>query len=184
MPDQSTTGAGGLMARFKSTGLWWLWLALLAVVLDQASKLWILANIDLYERIPVLPVFNITYVRNYGAAFSFLADAGGWQRYFLTAIAVVISVLLVWWMNQIRRENRMLGSAYALVLGGAIGNLYDRMAYGYVVDFIHVYYQDWHFPAFNIADSAITLGAVLLIADALFNSDSDKQEQDQSEKTP
>lgn len=148
------------------SGLWWLWLTALAVILDQTTKILILNTVELSERIPVLSVFNITHMHNYGAAFSFLSDAGGWQRWALTAVALVVSLLLLYWMKNTPKNNKLLGMSYSLILGGAIGNLYDRIAYGYVEDFLHFYYQNYHFPAFNIADSAITLGAFLLIIEA------------------
>mgnify|MGYP001961822567 FL=1 len=128
------------------------------------------------ESIDILPFFNFTYVHNYGAAFSFLSDSGGWQRWFFSIIAVTISVLLVWWLKRLPATNKVLCSAYALVLAGAIGNLYDRIAYGYVIDFLHVYYENWHFPVFNIADCAICIGAALLLFDA-FTGESPKEQQ-------
>ncbi len=128
------------------------------------------------ESIDILPFFNFTYVHNYGAAFSFLSDSGGWQRWFFSLIAVSISVLLVWWLKRLPASNKVLCSAYALVLAGAIGNLYDRIAYGYVIDFLHVYYEKWHFPVFNIADCAICIGAALLLFDA-FTGESPKEQQ-------
>ena len=127
------------------------------------------------ESIDILPFFNFTYVHNYGAAFSFLSDSGGWQRWFFSLIAVSISVLLVWWLKRLPASNKVLCSAYALVLAGAIGNLYDRIAYGYVIDFLHVYYENWHFPVFNIADCAICIGAALLLFDA-FTGESPKEQ--------
>ena len=144
-------------------------------MLDWGTKTWVVSAMSLRESIDVLPFFNITYVHNYGAAFSFLSDAGGWQRWFLSAIAVTISVLLVWWLKRLPATNKLLGSAYALVLAGALGNLYDRLHYGYVIDFIHVYYQDWHYPAFNIADCAICIGAALLLFDAFKSSSKEEQ---------
>ena len=128
------------------------------------------------ESIDILPFFNFTYVHNYGAAFSFLSDSGGWQRWFFSLIAVSISVLLVWWLKRLPASNKVLCSAYALVLAGAIGNLYDRIAYGYVIDFLHVYYENWHFPVFNIADCAICIGAALLLFDA-FTGESPKEQR-------
>ncbi len=128
------------------------------------------------ESIDILPFFNFTYVHNYGAAFSFLSDSGGWQRWFFSLIAVSISVLLVWWLKRLPATNKVLCSAYALVLAGAIGNLYDRIAYGYVIDFLHVYYENWHFPVFNIADCAICIGAALLLFDA-FTGESPKEQK-------
>ncbi|HEX6592470.1 MAG TPA: signal peptidase II [Moraxellaceae bacterium] len=160
--------------------LQWLWLALLVIVLDQASKAFVVSHMVLGESIPVLPVFNWTLAHNYGAAFSFLHDAGGWQRWFFGGIAVVVSVGIVWWLTRLPAQGaRFLACALVLVLGGAIGNLYDRMLLGYVVDFIHVHYGTWHFPAFNIADSAITVGAIMLVIDSLFF---EKQRELQQEK--
>ena len=150
-------------------GLWFLVLSLVVIVLDQATKLWILANVPLYYDINILPIFDITYVRNFGAAFSFLSDAGGWQRWFFTGIAAVISILLTYWMYKTEwKEQRQLWS-FGLILGGAIGNVIDRMSYGYVVDFLHFYYQGWHFPAFNVADIAISCGAALLLLDGFID---------------
>ena len=119
----------------------------------------------------LLPFFNLTYVRNYGAAFSFLSDAGGWQRWFFTIIAVVISCVLAVWLARNSKTQLKLNLALSLVLAGAIGNLIDRSIYGYVIDFLHLYYQNWHYPAFNIADSAICIGAALLIWDSFSNDE-------------
>lgn len=161
-------------------GLWFLILSLVVVVLDQATKLWILENVPLYYDINILPIFDITYVRNFGAAFSFLSEAGGWQRWFFTGIAVVISGLLTYWMYKTDwREQRQLWS-FGLIMGGAIGNVIDRFAYGYVVDFLHFYYQNWHFPAFNVADMAISCGAALLILDGLFDMKKQKMSADEA----
>jgi len=167
---------------FKNTGLKYLSLALLFVVLDQATKIWILNTLELYQDINVLPIFDITHVHNYGAAFSFLSDAGGWQRYFFTIIAVVVSVLLTLWMYQTPLKQKMLLTSYALILGGAIGNVMDRINYGYVVDFIHFYYQGWSFPAFNVADIAISCGAFLLILDAIFEHKNQSKTEQADEK--
>ncbi len=129
---------------------------------------------NLRDSIDILPFFNLTYVHNYGAAFSFLSDESGWQRWFLSIIAITISGLLIWWLKRLPASNKILCGAYSLVLAGAIGNLYDRMYYGYVIDFLHFYYESWHFPAFNIADSAICVGAALLLFDA-FTGESPKE---------
>ncbi|GAB6142110.1 signal peptidase II [Methylosoma difficile] len=145
----------------------WLWLSLLAVVLDQASKLAIDASMTLYQSIPLLPSFNLTYVHNTGAAFSFLSEAGGWQRWFFSGLALVISVMIAVWLTRLQKHETLLAAALSLVLGGAIGNLIDRLAYGYVIDFLDVYVGSWHWPAFNIADSAITLGVALMLLDSL-----------------
>ena len=117
---------------------------------------------------PVLPFLNWTLLHNYGAAFSFLSDAGGWQRYFFTGLAGVVSIIFLFWLMRMPKKMMVLPAAIALILGGAVGNLIDRVSLGYVVDFIHFYYNNSHFPAFNIADSAITLGTILLLIDTFF----------------
>jgi signal peptidase II len=144
----------------------WLSLSVLTIILDQCSKLAVDGLMQLYESIPVMPYVNLTYVHNTGAAFSFLSDAGGWQRWFFAGLAALISVTITVWMAKLKQHETLLAVALALVLGGAVGNLIDRLAYGYVIDFIDVYYQTWHWPAFNIADSAITIGVVLMIAES------------------
>jgi signal peptidase II len=143
----------------------WLSLAALIIVVDQASKLWISGNFIYGESLRVMNFFNLVLVHNTGAAFSFLSDAGGWQRWIFSAIAIVAAVWIVRLLRQHAHET-LFCLALALVLGGALGNLIDRVAYGYVVDFIDIYYDDWHFPAFNVADSAISVGAALLILDS------------------
>lgn len=149
----------------KSGWKWW-WLMALLLVADQLTKQLVISNMALHESIELLPFFNLTYVRNYGAAFSFLSDAGGWQRWFFTVIAVVVSIVIAVWLSRVKADQLKLSLALSLVLAGAIGNLIDRSIYGYVIDFFHLYYQNWHYPAFNIADSAICIGAALLIWDS------------------
>ena len=150
------------------SALVWLWLSLLVVVLDQVTKLWIASNLQYNMPIAVLPSFiDLRLLHNEGAAWSFLATAGGWQRWFLTGLAIVVSIILVIWLSRLKQRDYLLAVALALVLGGAVGNVIDRMIYGYVIDFIDVYYNTWHWPAFNLADSAISLGAIILIIDAL-----------------
>ncbi len=151
----------------ESSALIWLWLSLLVVVLDQITKIWISASLELYQSIPVMPSFNLTLLHNKGAAWSILANAGGWQRWFLAGLAIIVTGIIIAWLNRIKRQEYWLASALALVIGGAVGNVTDRIIYGYVVDFIDIYYQTWHWPAFNIADSAISIGVVLLLIDAL-----------------
>ncbi|TXH94688.1 MAG: lipoprotein signal peptidase [Rheinheimera sp.] len=158
------------MRLLNDTGWRFWWIALLVLVADQLSKIWVLQNFTLGESIQLLPVFNFTYARNYGAAFSFLGDAGGWQRWLFTAIAIVVTCVLSVWLSRLQRSQLKLSLALVLIIAGAIGNLIDRSLYGYVVDFLHVYYQQWHYPVFNIADCAITIGAGLLIWDS-FTSD-------------
>lgn len=151
---------------FAQRGIgFWLLLALAVVTVDQATKLAIVQTYQLGQGTPYTSFFNLVRVHNEGAAFSFLANAGGWQRYFFTAVAVVASGLMLWML----RDNLKVGGtpwlslALALVLGGAVGNAIDRVAYGYVVDFLDFHFAGIHFPAFNVADSAISVGAVLLI---------------------
>ena len=134
--------------------------------MDQVSKLVVSGSMQLYQSIKIMPYFNLTYVHNTGAAFSFLSDAGGWQRWFFAGLAVIISTVMVVWLAKLKQHETLLAVALSLVLGGAIGNLIDRLAYGYVIDFLDVYYQSWHWPAFNIADSAITLGVVLMLLES------------------
>jgi signal peptidase II len=143
--------------------LWpFLLLALLVLVLDQLSKWWALSVFQPYEVVPVLPVFNLTLVFNEGAAFSFLSDAGGWQRWFFVGLSSIISLGLLVWLMRLRPGEKFVGVSLAMILGGALGNLLDRLRLGKVVDFLDFYWQNWHWPAFNLADSAITIGVVLM----------------------
>lgn len=151
----------------------WMVVALLVVLADQATKWAIIEWVRLYDRVPINDFINLTHQRNTGAAFSFLADAGGWQRWFFVALSTVVSCVIAVWIWRIRFEGpAILAAGLALVLGGAIGNLIDRIRFGYVTDFIQVYLGEaiGYFPSFNVADSAITAGAALLIVDALFFS--------------
>ena len=149
----------------------WMTVAVLVVIADQVSKWAIIQWIPLYGKAPLYEFINLTHQRNYGAAFSFLADAGGWQRWFFVALASAVSAFIGVWIWRIRHEGPMiLAAGLALVLGGAVGNLVDRIRLGYVTDFIQVWFGNWAFPSFNLADSAISVGAALLIIDALFVS--------------
>jgi signal peptidase II len=146
----------------------WLWLAAAIVIADQATKLLVIDKLALYQRIPILPVLDLVRLHNTGAAFSFLAGASGWQNWLFTGIAIVVSGGIVWWLMTLPATGRrVLALGLTLVLGGAIGNVIDRMAYGYVVDFILFHYEEWSYPAFNIADSAITCGVALILYDGL-----------------
>jgi len=144
----------------------WLWLSLAVVVLDQVTKFLVTRFLELYERVVVLPVLDFTLLHNTGAAFSLLADASGWQRGFFITLGIVVSIGLTVWIWRQPRGERLLPIALALIIGGAVGNVIDRVVYGYVIDFIHVHWGSAYFPAFNIADSAITIGAGLLVLDA------------------
>lgn len=156
----------------------WLGLSLLIIALDQASKWAIVKWVELYRSIPVNEFLDITYLQNTGAAFSFLADASGWQRWFFIVLGIVVSVVIVFWLRQLKAsEQKTLVLGLSLLVGGALGNVIDRVHYGYVVDFIHVHWKDAYFPAFNVADSAITVGAIFLIIDALFLSGKEKPEE-------
>ena len=149
----------------------WLLLAASVCVLDQLTKLAILRWVPLYDKIPLNSFINITHHRNEGAAFSFLADAGGWQRWFFSVLAAVVSAVIVVWIYRLRHEGQwVLTAGLSLVLGGAVGNLIDRVRLGFVVDFVQVLIAGWPFPSFNVADAAISVGAAFLIIDALFFS--------------
>ena len=152
-------------SRFGRLG--WLVLSLLVLVIDQVSKAHFEGSLEMFQQIVVIPdYFSWTLAYNTGAAFSFLADGGGWQRWLFALIAVVGSAVLVVWLKRLGRDDTWLAIALALVLGGALGNLYDRVVLGHVVDFILVHWQNqYYFPAFNLADSAITVGAVMLALD-------------------
>ncbi|SEQ85607.1 signal peptidase II [Azotobacter beijerinckii] len=152
----------------------WLWLSLLVFVIDQASKLYFEGALRLYQQIEIVPgLFSWTLAYNTGAAFSFLAGESGWQRWLFALIAVAVSGVLVVWLKRLRSAETWLAVALALVLGGAVGNLFDRVAYGHVIDFILVHWQDrWFFPAFNLADSAITVGAIMLALDMFISKKS------------
>ena len=149
----------------------WLWLSALAIVLDLGIKYVASNTLSYAQPVEVLPIFDLTLLHNTGAAFSFLADAGGWQRWVFAVIALVVSVMLVLWLRKTPRNQWWLGLGLSMVLGGAIGNLYDRLVHGYVVDYLSFHYAGWYFPAFNLADVCITVGAGLLIIDMLFLAD-------------
>ena len=144
----------------------WLWLSAFVIVVDQITKRVVDSAMQLHQTIELIPYFQLTYMRNQGAAFSFLSGAGGWQRWFFIGLAIVASVFIFIWLRKLDTSRRREAVAWALVLGGALGNLIDRILYGYVIDFLDVYVGDWHWPAFNVADSAITLGVVLLLLDS------------------
>jgi signal peptidase II len=155
--------------------LLWVILAAVIVLVDQITKVWADASLVYGQPNPVLPVLDITLHYNPGAAFSFLSDAGGWQRWFFTVISAAVSVYLLVWLMKLRRQQWLLSMALTLVLGGALGNLWDRVRLGHVIDFISVHWGNAYFPTFNIADAAISVGAVLLIIDTFIHSDAGDQ---------
>jgi signal peptidase II len=144
----------------------WLGVALAVIVADHLTKFWVSSTFDFQQAVPVLPFFSLVRVHNTGAAFSFLADAGGWQRWFFIAVGVIATVIIVRLLKRHAHEPR-LAFALALVLGGALGNVIDRVVLGHVVDFLYFHYKSFAWPAFNVADSAISVGAALLIWDSL-----------------
>jgi signal peptidase II len=141
----------------------WLWLSAFVFLADQASKYFVITNLIPWQPKYLLPVLNFTFAMNSGASFSFLQDAGGWQRWLFIGIAVVVCVLLLRWLQRLPRANNGMACAFALVLGGALGNLFDRVVRGVVIDFIQVHYQNWYYPTFNVADSAICIGVAIWI---------------------
>ncbi|WP_430461665.1 signal peptidase II [Thalassolituus sp. LLYu03] len=149
------------------SALIWLWLAVAVFLLDQATKQLAEALLSYGKPVYLLPVLDFTLLYNPGAAFSFLADQGGWQRWFFTAISLGVSAMLIVWMKRLPRTQVWLPVALALILGGAIGNLFDRLVYGHVIDFISVHWERAYFPAFNIADSAISVGAFMMAVDVI-----------------
>ena len=159
----------------KASGLSFLWLSAVAFILDLLTKYIVTQNFELYESVNILPIFNLTYARNTGAAFSFLADHSGWQKYFFIVLAIVISAVLVYFLKKNSAGQKLQNSAYALIIGGALANMVDRAYNGFVVDFFDFYWQDWHYPVFNVADVAICIGAGLLALDAFKNSEKKKE---------
>jgi len=159
----------------------WLWLSAAIVALDQLSKYYMSQILSLCEpgsctSLILLPVFKLTLLHNEGAAFSFLSDAGGWQRWFFTAVSAIVSVVLVVWITRLKQNEKLLALALTLILGGAVGNLLDRASLGYVIDFIVVHYENHYFPAFNVADSAISIGAAVMILDMIITGRENKAE--------
>jgi signal peptidase II len=147
------------------------------VVLDQITKYFANTMLDYASPVEIFPVLNITLHYNPGAAFSFLSDAGGWQRWLFSVIALAVSAYICVWLMRLRREQWLLSLALALVLGGALGNLWDRLFLGYVIDFVSVHWGDSYFPTFNIADAGISVGACLLLLDMVVNPESENQHE-------
>lgn len=168
-------GVDSEMAAQRRSRFFWLLVATVVIVLDQITKYIANSSLDYASPVEILPVLNITLHYNPGAAFSFLSDAGGWQRWFFSVIALAVSAYICVWLMRLRREQWLLSLALALVLGGALGNLWDRLYLGHVVDFISVHWGDSYFPTFNIADAGISVGACLLLLDMVVNPESENQ---------
>lgn len=164
-----------VLSRATSSALPWLGLSLLIILADYLSKQWALNSLQMHQPVPVIDgIWQWTLTFNYGAAFSFLSDHGGWQRWLFAGLAVLISAVLTYMLSKVERGDWKQALPFALIIGGAIGNLIDRLRYGYVVDFVDWYWRDYHWPAFNVADSAIVVGAIGL---ALFGFVGDRQEK-------
>jgi len=162
----------------------WMWLGIsvLVILLDWQTKQMASESLVLYRPHEIFTWLNMTLAHNYGAAFSFLNNAGGWQRWFFVVLASLVSLVLLVWLLRLPRQEWRTGLSLGLIIGGAVGNLIDRVQLGYVVDFIDVYYRTWHYPAFNVADSAITIGVLLLLLDGVLQAfgreDASKQEEE------
>ena len=166
--EQRPADADGESTQPIARGLQWAWVVLAVVLADQALKAWVANAFELGERLRVFPGFYITRAHNTGAAFSLLHDGGGWQRWLFVLLAAGVSVGIVRWLLRQRAAPALLRWGLVLILAGALGNLIDRVGWGYVIDFVLVYLGEWPFPAFNLADSAISIGAVLVVLDGLF----------------
>jgi signal peptidase II len=145
----------------------WLWLALAVILLDQLTKQVAERMLTLYESVYVMPLFDLTLLYNKGAAFSFLSDQDGWQRWFFTVLAMVVVTVLTVWLWRLKQQEKWIAVSLSLIIGGAVGNVIDRILFGHVIDFLHFHYQQHYWPAFNIADSAITIGVAIMMYDAL-----------------
>ena len=168
---ESTATAPATKWYLKVGALRWGSLALLVILVDQFSKAFVESRFDLFDAMRLLPFLELTLLYNTGAAFSFLADASGWQRWFFVVLGLVVSAAILFWLRQLDpRRHRLLAAGLALIMGGALGNVIDRLWHGHVIDFIHFHWKQWEFPAFNMADSSITIGAGLLILDAILES--------------
>lgn len=153
-----------LFKKIFTSGLPWLWVAILLIVIDRYTKVWAMNNLSFAVPLKILPIFNLTLVYNSGAAFSFLHTATGWQNIFLGSLAYIVSVIILFWLYKLPIREIWLNVALTLILGGALGNAWDRSLYGYVTDFFDFHIGAWHFAIFNVADSAICVGAFMMIA--------------------
>lgn len=152
-----------MLRKFFNSGLFWLWISVIILVADFLAKQWVVANLALYEPVRITPFFNLTLAHNTGAAFSFLDSANGWQNIFFVTLAVAVAIMILRWLATLPRNNWWMSIALCLVLGGALGNVRDRVVYSYVIDFLDFHINQWHFAIFNIADSAICVGAFMTL---------------------
>jgi signal peptidase II len=154
-----------MLKKMSSSGLVWLWLTIILVAFDQVTKFWVTHHLHFFEPFRILPFLNLTLAYNTGAAFSFLHSASGWQNWIFSTLAIIVSFVVLFWLGKLPGRNRWLSIALCLILAGALGNAWDRMTYGYVIDFLDFHAVDWHFAIFNIADGAICVGAAMLFWD-------------------
>ncbi|OGT34941.1 MAG: signal peptidase II [Gammaproteobacteria bacterium RIFCSPHIGHO2_12_FULL_37_14] len=152
-----------MLKKIFSSGLRWIWVAILVLAIDRFAKMWAIHYLVMGEPFRILPIFNLTLAFNTGAAFSFLHSASGWQNIFLGSLAILVSVIILIWLGKLTARDSWLSIALSLVLGGAIGNVWDRILYGHVVDFFDFHLGGWHFAIFNTADSAICIGAFMML---------------------
>ncbi len=168
-----------MLAKIQSkSGLWWLWISAIVAILDQWTKQIASSTLTLYQPVEVNSLLNWTLMHNEGIAFSILADQSGWQRWFISVVTIAIVIWLLYWLKQNLFKMKLLNSGLAFVIGGALGNIYDRLNLGYVIDFIEAHYNDNYWPAFNIADMAISFGAFLLIMDLIFPKSIENKDED------
>lgn len=171
--------------RSQDSAVNWLWLSFAVILLDQFTKFLITSYFGLFDVVAVLPFFNLVLLHNTGAAFSFLADASGWQRWFFIFLGLGVSTVVLLWLRRLPHTGqRWLAAALTLVVGGALGNVIDRAVHGYVIDFLDFYYKTWHWPAFNVADMAIVCGAIMLVLDSLFFAPRREKQQTESPPSP
>ncbi|MFK8011658.1 MAG: signal peptidase II [Marinicellaceae bacterium] len=158
----------------SKSGLWWLWISAIVFALDQWTKAIATQSLEIYQAVVVNKYLNWTLMHNEGMAFSILADQSGWQRWAISIVGIIIVIWLLTWLRMSKFQDKFLNLGLTFVIGGAIGNIYDRLSLGYVVDFIEAHYEDYYWPAFNVADTAITIGAFFLILDLIWGNHEDK----------
>src|SRR3990167_10801020 len=162
-----------MLKKIFSSGFAWLWLAIVILALDRFAKIWVIDHLIMGEPFSILPIFNLTVAFNTGAAFSFLNSASGWQNIFLGSLAIGVSIVILIWLSRLFVRDYWISISLSLILGGALGNVWDRVLYGYVVDFLDFHLGDWHFAIFNTADSAISIGAFMMLLSWFMDSRKD-----------